>query len=107
MRFSRLAIAVIGMAMAVQHSQAQEFGNAKHGRTLALQVCAQCHAVRTRDINPPNSQAPSFAAIAVTPGMTEAALNAFLHTSHRTMINIILTDNQTNDIIAYILSLKK
>ena len=39
--------------------------------------------------------------------MTGVALNAFLHTSHRTMPNLILTADQTNGIIAYILSLKK
>jgi len=35
------------------------------------------------------------------------ALNAFFQTSHRVMPNFILTTDQTNEIIAYILSIKK
>jgi hypothetical protein len=39
--------------------------------------------------------------------MTATALNVFLHTSHRAMPNLILTADQTNGVIACILSLKK
>ena len=107
MHFARLSFAVIGMAIAVQQVQAQELGDRQKGRTLARQVCAACHAVQPRDVRSPNPRAPSFATIASTPGMTAIALNVFLRTSHGTMPNIILTADQTNGIIAYILSLKK
>jgi hypothetical protein len=39
--------------------------------------------------------------------MTEIALNVILHTSHRYMPNIVLNDEQSAAIIAYILSLRK
>jgi mono/diheme cytochrome c family protein len=107
MHFARLSLAAIGVAIAAQHVQAQELTHRQRGRILARQVCAECHAVGTRDLRSPNSRSPSFVAIASTPGMTEAALNVILHTSHRSMPNIILNADQTNGIIAYILSLKK
>jgi mono/diheme cytochrome c family protein len=79
----------------------------KKGRLLARQVCAECHAVGTRTLRSPNPYAPSFVAIASTPGMTEAALNFILHNYHRRMPNFIFTDEQANAAITYILSLKK
>ena len=107
MHLVRLGLAVIGMTLAAQNVQAQEVGDLRKGRILARQVCAECHAVRRGDMRSPNSNSPSFVAIASTPGMTATALNVFLHTSHRSMPNLILTADQTNGIIAYILSLKK
>jgi mono/diheme cytochrome c family protein len=107
MRLRYLSFLVIGAAVAAQQVHAQESGDLQRGRALAQQVCAECHAVGTSDARSPNSLAPRFEAVAATPGMTGAALNAFLHTSHRAMPNLILTADQTNGIIAYILSLKK
>ena len=107
MQFARLSLAIIGLALATQSAQTQEAGDLRRGRVLARQVCAECHAVRRGDVRSPNSNSPRFAAVASTPGMTATALNAFLHTSHRSMPNLILTADQTNGIIAYILSLKR
>ena len=107
MRWRFWSFMVIGAAFAASQVHAQEFGDAQQGSILAHQVCAECHAVEAADARSPNSLAPKFEAVASTPGVTAAALNAFLHTSHRAMPNIILTADQTNGIIAYILSLKK
>jgi mono/diheme cytochrome c family protein len=107
MRLLNLSFLVIGAAIAAQPAHAQEFGDLQQGRALAQQVCAECHAVGAADARSPNAQAPRFEAVAATPGMTAAALNAFLHTSHRAMPNLVLTPDQTNGIITYILSLKK
>jgi mono/diheme cytochrome c family protein len=107
MHFARLSFAVIGMAVAVHYAQARELDLQHKGRILARQVCGACHAVQAQAFGSPNSRAPSFATIAATPGMTAMALNVFLNTSHRTMPNIIVTPDQTKEIVAYILSLKK
>ena len=48
---------------------------------------------------------PAFRDIANTPGMTGTALRVFLRTSHPKMPNLILTPEETEDAIAYILSL--
>jgi mono/diheme cytochrome c family protein len=107
MRLLHLSLLVIGAAIAGPPLHAQEIGDLQVGRALAQQVCAQCHAVGPRDAPSPNPLAPRFEAVAATPGMTAMALNVFLHTSHRAMPNLILTEEQSNGIIAYILSLKK
>jgi mono/diheme cytochrome c family protein len=105
MRLPYWSFIVVGAAVAPHQAYAQ--GDLQQGRALAQQVCAECHAVGIADARSPNALAPRFEAVAATPGMTGAALNAFLHTSHRAMPNLILTADQTNGIIAYILSLQK
>ena len=107
MQVTRLMLAAVALTIAASQARSQELGDLQKGRGVAQRVCAECHAVQAEDARSPNSNAPRFAAIAATPGMTAAALNAFLHTSHSTMPNVVLGADETNDIIAYILSLKK
>lgn len=107
MAFARLGWMVIGVVFAVTCAQAQEIGDRQKGRTFARQVCAECHAVGRRTPRSPNGEAPSFVSVATTPGMTAVALNVFLQTSHRSMPNLILSSDQKNNVIAYILSLKR
>jgi mono/diheme cytochrome c family protein len=107
MRLPYLSFMAIAAAVAAPQVQAQDLGDVQQGRALANQVCSECHAVGLGGGGSPNALAPRFEAVAATPGMTAMALNAFLHTSHRNMPNLLLTADQTNGIIAYILSLKK
>jgi mono/diheme cytochrome c family protein len=72
---------------------------------VARTWCSGCHVVdagsgSTRDVP------PSFAAVAQMPSTTALSLRAFLQTSHQNMPNWQLTPGQTDDVIAYILSLK-
>jgi hypothetical protein len=55
----------------------------------------------------PNPKAPSFEAIANTPGMTLMALNVALHTSHRTMPDLIVDPAHIEELSAYLYTLKK
>jgi mono/diheme cytochrome c family protein len=107
MRLPYLSFMVITAVVAAPQVRAQDVGDVQQGRALANQVCSECHAVGPADARSPNALAPRFEAVAATPGMTAMALNAFLHTSHRNMPNLLLTVDQSNGIIAYILSLKK
>ena len=107
MRLAHLSFAGIGMATVIALAHAQPLGDPQKGSALAQRFCAECHAVGKRDGRSPNSEAPSFTAVASTPGMTAMALNVFFQTPHRAMPNLILKTDQRNDIIAYILSLKK
>ena len=102
----RLASAILFAGIALVPAAAQETGDVRQGRVLARDVCAACHAVEAETPTSPARQAPSFVALARTPGMTEMALNAALHTSHRTMPNLVLTVPEARNVIAYILSLK-
>ena len=82
-------------------------GQPGQGLILARQVCAQCHAVEMGPAVSPEGAAPRFEDIANTPGMTSTALGAALHTSHRTMPNLMLENDDVSNIVAYILSLKR
>ena len=105
MRVGCLSLAAVGMAVVAAHAQVP--GDPQKGRALAQRFCAECHVVEELNVRSPNSEAPSFTAVASTPGMTAMALNVFFQTPHRTMPNLILKPDQKNDIIAYIMSLKK
>jgi mono/diheme cytochrome c family protein len=99
--------AVFSALAAVTAVQAQEISDIRQGRQLALDVCASCHAVHAGQTRSPLATAPSFEAVANTPGMTAAALAFWLTAhSHPTMPNLILTWQQLRDVSAYILSLR-
>ncbi|MFM7343954.1 MAG: c-type cytochrome [Tagaea sp.] len=85
---------------------AQSTGNALAGQTLARQWCASCHLIsgtegRTSDAAPP------FEAVARRASTTETSLWVFLQTPHRQMPNYTLTRQETDDVVAYILGLRR
>ena len=86
--------------------RAQEAGDPRMGLHYARQVCAYCHAVEKGDKFSPNHLAPSFQDIANTPGITGISLAVILQSVHENMPNFVLTPNERDNIIAYILSLK-
>jgi cytochrome c len=88
-------------------ARAQQTGNAEKGLALARDACSECHAVVKTESRSPNANAPTFEAIANTPGMTSMALSAALQTSHRTMPNVVLKGDDMANAIAYILCLKE
>jgi mono/diheme cytochrome c family protein len=79
---------------------------ASRGLTFAKASCASCHAVDAGRAASPNADAPTFEAIANSPGMTKLALDAFLHTSHSTMPNLIIESATIEDLWAYLETLK-
>ena len=78
---------------------AQPLGDPAAGERLAAANCAQCHGA--------DPAAPALAAIAAMPSTTQASLNAFLQTPHAKMPNLIFSGAELNDLIAYILSLRR
>jgi len=107
MHFAHLALAAALTIVVSTQVGAQSIGDWRKGRALARQLCAECHALGRRNVHSPNPEAPSFATVASTPGMTASALNVFFQTSHRHMPNLVLATDQRSDIIAYIMMLKK
>jgi mono/diheme cytochrome c family protein len=102
-----IASAVFSTLAAVTAVQAQDVGDIQQGRQLALDVCASCHAVRAGETQSSLAAAPSFEAVANTPGMTAAALGFWLTVhSHPTMPMIRLSPQEVGDVSAYILSLR-
>jgi mono/diheme cytochrome c family protein len=101
-----ISFAMVLLIAVTSRAGAQQPGDLLKGEALAQSVCAQCHAVRNGQLRSANPMAPSFSNLAKWPGMTDMALRAWLQSSHPVMPNIVLDNNETNDVIAYILSLK-
>jgi mono/diheme cytochrome c family protein len=81
-------------------------GDPAVGADLASRWCANCHDVapgRTR--NRP-AVAPSFQSIADRPTSTSVGLRVFLWTPHADMPDIMLSPQQVDSLVSYILSLK-
>src|SRR5437667_94030 len=51
--------------------------------------------------------APDFAAVANQPATTPLSLKVFLQSNHPSMPNLVLTPAQSDDLVNYILSLKR
>jgi mono/diheme cytochrome c family protein len=107
MRMAHLGLVAAGAVIAVTYNYALGSGDPQKGRALAQQFCAECHAIGSENVLSPKPEAPSFSAVASTAGMTTMALNVFFQTPHRAMPNLILKPEQKDDIIAYIMTLKK
>jgi mono/diheme cytochrome c family protein len=81
-------------------------GNSLRGRDIATKLCSSCHRVLPMTV-PDKADPPSFQSIANLPSTTGISLNVFLHSNHRNMPNLILESADSDDVIAYILSLKQ
>jgi mono/diheme cytochrome c family protein len=101
-----LALPLLALMAAVPSAHADDIGNATRGLTYAQAHCAGCHAILFDDVVSPNPDSPAFKAVADTPGITRTALSVFLQSPHPTMPNLILSGEDADDLIAYILSLK-
>ena len=82
----------------------QDPGDPQAGLNMAQHVCSKCHGISAEPS--PLPQAPRFREVADQKGMTGTALTVWMQTSHPTMPNIVLTKQETLDVVAYILSLK-
>jgi mono/diheme cytochrome c family protein len=98
-------LAALLALVAATAAHGQEGGDRQRGLVFASQACSSCHAVRAKEVSPVHD-APSFKSIADTDGMSESAIGVFLRTSHPTMPNLILTQDEIRDVAAYIVSLK-
>ena len=89
-------------------AQAQSLpGDVPSGRNLALRICSDCHIVADDQRRPATDGAPTFAAIARDPKTTPLSLGAFLRSTHTNMPNLILSQSETDDLVSYILSLRR
>lgn len=79
-------------------------GNPLIGHQTAKAICASCHQT---DETRHGGAAPSFVDVANMPSTTALSLKVFLRTSHKEMPNLIISNSDTDDLIAYILSLRQ
>ena len=62
-----------------------------------------CHRIDGKNLDEP----PGFAAVAAMPSTTALSLKVFLRSNHQEMPNLIVSDTDTDDIVAYILTLDR
>jgi mono/diheme cytochrome c family protein len=99
--FVLVALALTGGAAGAQGLP----GDPAAGAMIARSTCAACHVVADdQPIDP--GIGPSFFEVAEHPATTALSLRASLQTPHATMPNLMLTPAETDDLIAYMLSLK-
>ncbi|MGA3303958.1 MAG: c-type cytochrome [Methylovirgula sp.] len=117
--FARMILASAAtVALLAAPARAQDLSAADliaAGHTFALRVCWTCHVVATDQTVAPILQhpAPSFLGLAQRPDLNAKALRNFLSTHNETMgkagqmPNPRLVDYQIDEVVAYIMSLKK
>jgi mono/diheme cytochrome c family protein len=106
MKYLPLMILMSALAAPLSGAGAQEIGTLREGDNLAHMVCAECHMVDKGAAPAARNQAPNFETLANTRGMNAQALRVALRTSHMRMPNLMLTEDQRESVITYILSLK-
>ena len=79
---------------------------ATSGHRIAEAWCKECHAIDANAVRT-GTTAPDFTAVANQPSTTALSLKVFLRSNHSKMPNFIIEPNDANDIIQYILSLKR
>jgi cytochrome c len=99
--FSLVLLFVVAVSTS---AMAQQAGDPGAGAAYAKQYCSKCHAIGDTQISP-EPKAPRFKDIANT--RTPVVLGVWLRTPHLYMPNIVVEADQIDNVIAYILSLKK
>jgi mono/diheme cytochrome c family protein len=102
----RAVLLAILVALAAGPAMAQQADAVSRGRALALQLCSGCHFVEAGQRAPMAVGAPPFPQLANNPEITEFHLRNFLRTPHPVMPMLILTPEETDSVVAFILSLK-
>jgi hypothetical protein len=84
--------------------------DAEAGRKFAHVECGGCHVVtdRSKKEPPPREQGvtPQFKTIARDPAMTDDKIRETLRLPHGNMANLLISERDTLNIIAYIASLR-
>jgi len=101
---SFLFVPAIVLASAASAMAPEGTGDPQAGYDYAKEVCAGCQGISLEPS--PLAEATPFREIANRPGITGTALKVWLETSHPTMPNIVLEEDDKLNVIAYILSLK-
>lgn len=101
-----IIVAFVMLSAPVTAARAQEIGDARAGLAYAKRACAECHAVLASDTASPLAKATPFRVFANTPGVTGTAIAVWLRTPHPSMPNLMVTGDDLENLVAYILELK-
>jgi mono/diheme cytochrome c family protein len=81
-------------------------GDVETGHQLARQWCAGCHLIGPDEKTSSTDTAPPFAEIAKDQAETEERLKGWLSQSHPAMPDLMLSREQNDDLVSYLLSLR-
>jgi mono/diheme cytochrome c family protein len=78
------------------------------GHSYAQASCSSCHAIGPGSNSSPNPQAPPFASIANSEGLSRQTLNAWLRNTHNYPgeMTLRIDESKLDDLVTYMLALK-
>jgi mono/diheme cytochrome c family protein len=95
------------LVVCIGSAAAQDRADVSRGHALARAWCADCHGVEPGERTGAYETPPSFQSFARNPEATETALKAYLQTTHPLMPQVKLTTEEIDEIVGYIISLKR
>ena len=102
----RLLIVATGVALSSAAFAQTTTGNVDAGRRFAEIWCSGCHAVELRTTRS-GGIAPDFPSIVSRRSTTARWLRAYLSKPHDKMPNFVLEKEDTDDVVAFLMSLKR
>ncbi|MBR0673939.1 c-type cytochrome [Neoroseomonas soli] len=106
-RMRALAVAMLFAGAALPAAAQTEPGDPRAGLRLSATWCANCHQVAPGGPGPSTDAAPTFRSIAQMASTTSMSLRAYLQTPHPSMPDYRLTREELDDVVAYLLTLKR
>lgn len=101
-----LSLFIVAALAVPAEALAQSDNRHSLGRQIAMELCSSCHRVTEGQLRPGRNVA-SFFAIANVPSTTALSLKVFLRSNHERMPNLIVSESDSDELIDYILSLKR
>ena len=106
MRRFLIVLTVLGLSAGAQ--AADHVGDPVAGKRTASDMCSQCHDTTGNEKpNSPPGNAPPFISLAQSQEQTPQKLRRTLMLPHGRMVNLIMPGRDTENVISYILSLRK
>ncbi len=103
-----LRIILLAGALCIHGAASAQAGDARLGRTLAQNLCVNCHIVEPDGAAMEANEAiPTFMAIAKQPEQSESRIRAAIIDPHPPMPDIQLTAHELDNLAAYIFSLRE
>jgi hypothetical protein len=99
-----IVLVILRLHQASGQPVAQAAGNAEEGRLYAVNRCTGCHSVEPETAGT-GQFAPDFTVIAQH--RSARWLKRFLNSTHKIMPDFIFSATENDDIVAYIVSLKR
>jgi len=102
----RLVLAALLLGCAIPAAAQVPVGDPVAGAIIAERWCVSCHAIGPGGTRATDG-APTLRSVADRPSTTVTSLTVFLRTPHDRMPDLSLSREETDDLIAYILSLRR